>query len=146
MKSFMYAFRGIRYVIRTERNMRIHLCFAFYVVLFGIITELSASEWAAVLICIGMVTALECLNTALEKLCDTVHPGASKGIKHAKDASAGAVLCAAIVSAVAGCFIFFRAEKICAAIDFAVCSPFVAILIILMILPLIYFVKGNILK
>lgn len=143
MKSFVYAFRGISYVIRTERNMRIHICFAFYVILAGIVTELTAGEWAAVLICIGVVTAFECLNTAIENLCDTVHPGISKGIKHAKDAASGAVLCAAIASAVTGLFIFFREDKLNAAFEFARDNPIIAGIIILMLIPLIIFVKGK---
>lgn len=117
MKSFYYAFRGIFETIKSERNMRIHLCVAIDVILAGILTHISAIEWAAVLICIGLVTALECLNTAIEKLCDTVHPEKAEGIRIAKDASAGAVLCAAIASAAVGGMIFFRADKLNAVLE-----------------------------
>lgn len=143
MKSFVYAFRGIVRTVRTERNMRIHLCFAFYVVLAGMVTKLDASEWAVVLVCIGVVTALECLNTAIEDLCDTVHPGRCRGIGHVKDISAGAVLCAAIASAAAGCVIFFQREKLENTWEFAKRDPVLAALIVLMLIPLILFVKGR---
>ena len=90
----------------------------FYVIIAGFVTQLSSLEWIAVLICIGLVMALECLNTALESLCNTICPEHSEGIRKTKDASAGAVLCTAGLAVVVGGLIFFRAEK------FAPCHQF----------------------
>lgn len=143
MKSFKYAFRGICDTIRTERNMRVHLCFTFYVIIAGFVTQISKPEWAAVIVCIGIVNALECLNTSVESLCDTVHPEKSEGIRLAKDAAAGAVLCAAIASAFVGGVTFFNTEKITAALDFFNNHTFVAILTVLTLIPLCFFVKGR---
>lgn len=143
MKSFVWAFRGIAQAVRTQRNMRVHLCFAFYVILAGIVTGISSSEWLAVLICVGTVTALECLNTALEALCDTVRPERDPGIGRAKDASAGAVLCAAIASAAVGGYIFFNAERIRAALVYFTDHPLQAAVIVLTLLPAAYFVRGK---
>jgi diacylglycerol kinase (ATP) len=141
MKSFKYAFRGIFNTIKTERNMRVHLCFTFYVIIAGFVTHLSKPEWAAVIICIGIVNALECLNTSLESLCDTVHPEKSEGIRIAKDAAAGAVLCAAIASVFVGGEIFLRYEKLEKALNFFKDYTFIAILIILSLIPLCFFVS-----
>ncbi len=143
MKSFKFAFRGILGTIQSERNMRVHLSFAFYVIIAGFVTHISAFEWAAVLICIGLVTALECLNTALESICDTVHPEKAEGIRIAKDASAGAVLCAAIASAVLGSIIFFRSDKLNAAIDYFQNHTAAALIIIFTLIPLAIFVRGG---
>lgn len=123
--------------------MRVHLCFAFYVIIAGFVTHLSEPEWAAILICIGAVTALECLNTSLESLCDTFHPDKSEGIRIAKDASAGAVLCAAISSALVGGAIFFSAKKFGMARGFFIDHTFLAILTVLTLIPLCVFVKGR---
>ena len=123
--------------------MRVHLCFTFYVIIAGFVTRLSEPEWAAILICIGTITALECLNTSLESLCDTVHPEKSEGIRIAKDASAGAVLCAAIASALVGGAIFFNAEKFGMARSFFIDHTFLAILTVLTLTPLCIFVKGR---
>jgi len=143
MKSFKYAFRGIIDTVKAERNMRVHLCFAFYVIVAGLVTNISTAQWAAVLVCIGLVTALECLNTALESLCDTFHPWKSEEIRKAKDASAGAVLCAAIASAAVGGTIFFRAEKVNKALEFFINHTDISILIILTLIPLILFMRGG---
>lgn len=143
MNSFRYAFRGIAETLARERNMRVHLCFAFYVVLAGFVTRISALEWTAVLICIGLVTALECLNTALETLCDAVHPEHAEGIRRAKDAAAGAVLCAALVSATVGGCVFFRAQRVSLALAFWRAYTPAALLIILTLIPLALFVRGR---
>jgi diacylglycerol kinase len=142
-RSFVYALAGMAYTIRTERNMRIHLCFAFYVVLAGFVTKISSVEWAAVLICIGAVTALECLNTAVERLCDELCPQKNEGIKHVKDAAAGAVFCAAAVSALVGGTIFFRVDKFMATWQFAKVYPAAAVLIVLTLIPMSIFAKGR---
>ncbi len=139
MKCFKYAIRGIIFVINSERNMRVHLCFAFYVILAGTVTQISAAQWAAVLICISLVCAAECFNSAVEKLCDTLHPEKSENIKNVKDASAAAVMCIAAASAIVGGIVFFNREKIAAALDFAKAQPVLAGLIILTLIPALVF-------
>ena len=44
--SFLYAAQGIRTAVREERNMRFHLCAAFYVYLFSR-WSLSTPAWSA---------------------------------------------------------------------------------------------------
>ena len=118
MKSFAYAARGIFDTFLTERNMRIHTAAAFYVIISGIITHITAVEWFAVLLCIGVVAAAELMNTALEAACDAAHPEPSPLVKKAKDATAGAVLLCAAVSAIVGGAVFFKAERVRAMLDF----------------------------
>jgi diacylglycerol kinase len=123
-----------------ERNMRIHLCFAFYVICAGFATQLSPAQWAAVLICIGVVSALECLNTALEILCDAVCPEKNRGIAAAKDVSAAAVLFAAVSSAAAGGVIFFSPERLACFRSFLQEMPLVMAAIVLTLIPAFLFV------
>ncbi|MGI5936556.1 MAG: diacylglycerol kinase family protein [Oscillospiraceae bacterium] len=140
MKCFVYAFRGIIYTIRTERNMRIHLCVAFYVILAGIVTGIRAAEWAAVLICIALVLSAECLNTAVETACNAIHPGNSHKVARVKDIAAGSVLICAAFSAVVGGVIFFRAEKLARTARFAAQHPLAAAAIVLTLPVWIYFI------
>lgn len=143
MKCFLYALRGIAETIKSERNMRIHLCFAFYVTAAGFVCKIGRAEWLAVLLCIGLVTALECVNTALERLCDTVHPEKSSGIRFAKDAAAGAVLCAAVLSAAVGGVIFFNSAAVKVTLDFFGSYPIPATILILTLIPAVLFVRGT---
>ena len=96
------AFQGIYYALKHEVHALATLC----VVLFAYVLRVSAWEWTVLLVCIGMVLCAELLNSALEKICDTLHPERAEGIKHVKDMAAGAVLVVAIVSALIALLIF----------------------------------------
>ncbi|MGI5979174.1 MAG: diacylglycerol kinase family protein [Oscillospiraceae bacterium] len=143
MNSFVCALRGIGYTIRTERHMRVHLVFTYYVIVAGLILHLRAVEWMAALLCIGMVTALECVNTSLERLCDEVHPEHSEGIRNVKDIAAGAVLCAAAASAVVGCLLFLNRTSLAVMGEFFEQNTVLSVLLILTLIPLIFFVRGG---
>ncbi len=131
MKSFRFAFSGIMRTIHEERHMRIHLCCAFYALAEGYVSGISRMEWIAVLLCIGLVTGMECLNTALEAACDEITQKLSPGIRRAKDAAAGAVLLAAVAAAAVGVVIFCRAERLACAVQFVTNNPVTAILLVL---------------
>ena len=143
MNSFLCAFRGIGETVKTEAHMRVHLVFTYYVVVAGLILHLRSVEWAAVLVCIGLVTALECVNTSLERLCDEVRPERSDGIRSVKDIAAGAVLCAAIASAVVGCLLFLNRTSLAVMAAYFENNTTVSILLILTLIPLIFFVRGG---
>jgi diacylglycerol kinase len=91
-RSFSFAGQGVWHVIRTQRNMRVHLAAALAAVAAGVILRITAADWAAVLAVIGLVLTAETLNTVVEALVDLstdeYHPLA----KAAKDMAAGAVL------------------------------------------------------
>lgn len=106
LKSFKYAFNGIRLLITHEANAWIHCFSAVCVVLVGWFLQLNMNEWIAVTIVIGMVLAAEAVNSSIEALCDLVSPGYNEAIKKAKDLAAGAVLILAMAAAVVGLIIF----------------------------------------
>lgn len=90
--AFRWAWAGIVRTVKCERNMRIHLAAVVYVTALGFLAKLDGPRWAAILLCFGAVLAAELFNTALENLCDAVHPEQHPKIGFAKDAAAGAVL------------------------------------------------------
>ena len=138
--SFKNAFRGIIICLKSERNMRIHAAVAVYVIIAAAAAKISAFEWLAVILCVGLVIMAEMLNTALEKLCDVVEKKYSKEIGAIKDIAAGAVLALAAASAVVGGLIFFRAERIGSIWDFARKNIPIAALVIVSVPVVAYFV------
>lgn len=106
LQTFRDAWRGIVSVAKTEFNFRIHLMGMVLVIGFGWFLKVDAMEWIVLTLCVGFVLFAEVLNTALEYLADTVHPEVDPGIRKAKDASAGAVLVAALAALVVGIIIF----------------------------------------
>lgn len=105
-RSFGYALEGIAIGIQKERNMRIHCIVMIMVVLAGTILQISAIEWCICLVLFGVVMSLELVNTAVESVVDLVTEEWKPLAKVAKDTAAGAVLIAAIMSAIVGLIIF----------------------------------------
>lgn len=104
--SFGFAFKGIGILYRDTPNALIHLIFTVGVLIAGFLLHISVGEWIAVILCIGIVTAAEAFNSALESLADKVSPEKDPLIGKAKDLAAGAVLVAAVMAAIIGIIIF----------------------------------------
>jgi diacylglycerol kinase len=92
IKSVPHAFRGIISLIRNDNNFRIHLLAVVVVVIVGLWIEFTEAEWLAVIITMGIVLALEAMNTAVETIIDLVSPEYHDLAKKTKDVAAGAVL------------------------------------------------------
>lgn len=103
--SFKYAFLGIWYVVRTQRNARIHLSVAFVVVVLGLWLGLSRTEWAIIVLTIGLVLVAEAFNTVAEAAVDLATAEYHPLAKNAKDVAAGAVLLMAMAAVVVGLLI-----------------------------------------
>lgn len=110
LHSFRDAIQGVWLCLRSERNMRIHAAACGYVLFFAFKTQVSRGEMACLLLAIGMVTAAETMNTAVEKLCDHVCPDYHPHIGKVKDLAAGAVVLSAAFAALCGCAVFLRPE------------------------------------
>lgn len=106
IESFKYAFRGIAMVLKSEKNMLIHLIISILVFVCGILFQISTTEWMICLLCFGLVFSAEMMNSAIESLVDLVSPNHHKLAGKAKDIAAGAVLVAAIFAAITGLIIF----------------------------------------
>jgi len=104
--GFSYAFRGLWYVLHTQRNMRVHLVIATLAILTGIVLHISAIEFALIFVTITIVLTAEMFNTVFELCIDLASPEYHPLAKIAKDVAAGAVLLSAIFAVVVGLFIF----------------------------------------
>lgn len=105
LESFRFAAAGLRYVLRTQRNARIHLIFTAGVIVLGLWLGIPAPQWAVLALTIGLVLASEMLNTVAETLVDLVSPGYHPLAKVVKDVTAGAVLLSSITAVVVGLLI-----------------------------------------
>ena len=106
VKSFGYAFQGIAEAFRVGRNFKVQLGFAVLAVVLGIAFRIEPAEWAAVVICIGVVLGGECVNTAVEAVVDLVSPDYHELAKRAKDCAAGGVLVCSFASVAVAAFVF----------------------------------------
>ncbi|GHO84271.1 diacylglycerol kinase family protein [Dictyobacter formicarum] len=106
LAGFGFAFQGLWYAIRTQRNVRVHLAMAILAILLGVFLHISAVEFALVFIAISGVFIAEMMNTAIELCVDLASPNYHPLAKVAKDVAAGAVLVNAILSIIIALFIF----------------------------------------
>lgn len=106
-RSFGNAWAGIIVCMIEERNIKIHCIVAVLVVIFGLILDISMTEWYICFTLFGLIMGLELVNTAVESVVDLVTEEWQPLAKRAKDCAAGAVLIAAIWAAVTGGIIFF---------------------------------------
>lgn len=106
IRSFGFAIQGIAATVKSQMNFRIHLIAAICVITAGFILNINSMEWVVIILTIGMVLALEAINTAIEHLVDLVSPTHHEIAGKAKDIAAGAVLIGAIAAAAIGIIIF----------------------------------------
>ena len=106
LRSFGFAFSGIRTTIKGERNIKIHIGVSIIVICMGTWLSLSMVEWLFIVLAIGGMLSLEMLNSAIERVVDLVTADYHPLAKDAKDIAAGAVLLYAIMSVIIGLIIF----------------------------------------
>ncbi len=106
MLSFRFAFRGIRYLFKTQPNARIHLIAAAIAITLSFILGITPMEWTMIILAIGFVFSMEMINTALEYFTDLVSPDIHPKAGLVKDLAAGAVLFSAIAAFCVGCIVF----------------------------------------
>ena len=104
--SFVYAFRGIFYTLRTQHNIWIQLALMLLALVLGFVYDITRMEWIAIAAVSGLVLSLEIVNTAIETFLDARYPEQDKKIGLVKDLAAGAVLMASIAALVVGLLIF----------------------------------------
>jgi len=105
LNSFRYAFAGIWYTFKTQRNAQIHLSIATTIVILGLILKLSLTEWAILALTTGFVITTEMLNTVAETAMDYATTEFNPQVKIVKDVAAGAVLLSAITAVIVGLLI-----------------------------------------
>lgn len=106
VRSFRWAFRGLAEMLRTQHNTWIHAAATAAVVAAALAFDVTAAEWAALLLACMAVWIAEAMNTALEFLADAAVPEFHAGVGRAKDVAAAAVLIAAAGAAAVGLLVF----------------------------------------
>jgi diacylglycerol kinase (ATP) len=99
--AFLNSWRGLRHGARTERAVRLELTLLFLGLPLAFV--IGGSLWIRVALVASLLLMLsaEFLNTAIEKLCDHLHPLHHTSIGIVKDlASAGAFLAQAVAALV----------------------------------------------
>lgn len=106
LMSFVYAWNGILYAVRTQRNMRVHIAIFVVAVALGVVLHISPVEFAMVFVAATGVFIAEMMNTVAEAVVDLATQEYHPLARIAKDVAAGVVLMNALLSVVIGLFVF----------------------------------------
>ncbi len=109
-KTFKNARKGLRIVLKSERNIRIHFLAGTLALLTGVVLDLTPEQLCIIFLAIGLVVGFEMFNSAIEFSLDAVfHNKYSTLVGMAKDISAGAVMFATFIAIVVGLIVFVPA-------------------------------------
>ena len=93
LRSVACAIRGLLLALRTEKNFRYYLGITLFFLLVNVLTDVELSCYMMQAVTTLGVFSSECVNTAIERLCNRITSGVDPEIKAIKDIAAGAVLC-----------------------------------------------------
>ncbi len=106
LKSIKYAAKGAWLLVTTEHSIIVQIVIAIIMTIIGFYMELTATEWLFQIFAIGLILVAEAANTAIEYLCDFVHPEFHKKIGFIKDIAAGIPFIAAIIAVIIGLILY----------------------------------------
>ena len=104
-RSLASAFRGIAYMLKKERNFKIHLFFAVLISFIGLLVGFNRYEWMIVILLIAIILSAEIFNSALERICDLMREKLKLKYEDTtviRNLSAGAVIITALFSLLIG--------------------------------------------
>jgi len=105
--TFRNARKGMRLVLKSEMNIRVHCCIALIVIALAFLLGFSITRMCILLLTISMVIVTEMVNSAVEFSLDSVfHNKYSKLVGMAKDIAAGAVMFASVTAIIIGVLLF----------------------------------------
>ncbi|WBL13855.1 diacylglycerol kinase family protein [Sutcliffiella sp. NC1] len=94
------------YVLKKERNIKIHIIIAIFMILLSLYLNISKIEWVVLFLIIGGMVVIEIINTAIENVVDLVTEDFHPLAKIAKDVAASAALVFAVVAVVVGIILY----------------------------------------
>ena len=106
-RSLEHAFDGLRYAISHEKNFRIELIVALFVIIFIGLFDVKSWEAIVLLLMIMCVLVFELTNTVVERVVDILKPRIHPYARLIKDLMAAVVLISSTVAIIVGVIIFY---------------------------------------
>ena len=106
-RSLRHALDGIKYAISHEKNFRIELVVAFFIIVFILAFKVKGWEAIILILMIMWVLISELTNTVLERVVDILKPRIHPYARLIKDLMAAVVLISAVCSIIVGVIILY---------------------------------------
>lgn len=107
MNIIKYSLDGIMAYAKDGKSIIIYVFGSLLEILFGFIFHINGLEWILIICMLGIILAVELLNTAIEAVCDAVTKNFNPYIKVAKDCGSAATFVIFIVILILNIIIFY---------------------------------------
>jgi diacylglycerol kinase len=105
-RSFRFAFSGVQSFFATQHNARVHAFATVLVVAAAWYYHIEGARLGLLVVCIALVWMAELFNTAIEAICDFMHPGWHHRVKYIKDLAAAGVLVMSVAACIVALIVF----------------------------------------
>lgn len=104
--SIKYSLQGFAYAYKYEQSMILHLIVTILAVILGIVCHIKTMEWVMIAIVLGVILAVEFINTAIEAAVDLTTLEINPLAKIAKDCGSAASFVLSVMGMIIGLYIF----------------------------------------
>lgn len=109
LQSVACAFRGLFYALKTEKNFKYYTLIALVFLAANLILGIEPFGYLVTFVAFMGAFASECLNTAIEHICDKMQSAYDPAVKIIKDVAAASILCWGIAYFVCEAVLLIRA-------------------------------------
>lgn len=102
-----YSLNGIKSYAEDGKSIVLFIFGSILEVVLGFIFHINGLEWILIICMLGIILAVELLNTAIEATCDAITKEYNPYIKIAKDCASGATFVIFIVILILNVIIFY---------------------------------------
>lgn len=106
IQTIKNSINGIICYARDGKSIILYLVGLIFEIIMGIVFNINGLEWILIIIIMGVILAVELLNTAIEAACDAITKHYNPLIKIAKDCGSGATFIIFTVSVILNLIIF----------------------------------------
>jgi len=116
--SFKSAVEGMIYVLKSQRNMRLHILAAAFILVLSVLLKMEVGDLLFLLSAVVLVLLAEMFNTAVELTIDMIKDSYHPLARIVKDVTAGAVFIASLYAVTVGYLVFFRKKYLISTLQF----------------------------
>lgn len=102
-----YSLNGIYEYAKEGKSFILYSFCAILEIILGFIFNINGLEWILIICMLGIILAIELLNTAVERACDAITLEYNESVKVAKDCGSGATFIIFIVMLILNIIIFY---------------------------------------
>ena len=106
MQTIKNSINGIVCYARDGKSIILYLLGLIYEIVMGIIFNISGLEWILIICIMGVLLAVELLNTSIEAACDAISKSYNPLIKISKDCGSAATFVIFTVTVILNLIIF----------------------------------------